>query len=322
MLSDAETRFVDALAKLTTGAADNCRIGLAVSGGPDSMALLLLAHRVIPNRICVATVDHGLRAEALGEAHFVAAICAERGISHRILTPALPITGNIQSSARRARYGLLAQWASALDCAYIATAHHADDQLETILMRLARGSGVDGLSGIRAAVSIGNNPIIRPLLGFTKSELVAICNAAGIQPACDPSNTNDAYDRVRMRGWLAAHTHPLDAVAASRSASALSEASAALDWTTQHFAVTRVHSNPPNYTLDPHDLPPELLRRLLLEILQRMEPQHAPRGDTVDRIIGTLIAGDKAMIGNVQCQGGVNWHFSPAPARRSTRKMP
>jgi tRNA(Ile)-lysidine synthase len=140
-------RFQADLDRLTGGAG---RVGIAVSGGPDSLALLLLAHAAIPGGIAAATVDHGLRAEAAGEAAFVAALCATLGIPHATLRPGAPITGNIQSSARKARYALLEIWADQHNLDWIATAHHADDQAETLLMRLSRGAGVAGLSGVRA----------------------------------------------------------------------------------------------------------------------------------------------------------------------------
>ncbi len=281
-----------------------------------------MAHQAFPRRIAAVTVDHGLRTEAAEEARFVAAICSERGIAHTILHPAEPITGNIQSSARAARYALLSQWADDAGCAFIATAHHADDQLETILMRLARGSGVDGLAGVRAV----NGRIIRPLLDFTKSELLNICRAAGISPADDPSNHNADFDRVRMRNWLSrsynapdtpASPHPLDPVAANRSAGALAGASAALDWTAQYFAEQRITANTPNYALDPQGLPRELVRRLVLIIVQAIAPETKPRGDAVERVLDALIAGDKVTLGNIQCIGGTIWHFGPAPPRSS-----
>ncbi len=314
--SEAKNRFVSAIARLTRSAPEDYRIGLAISGGPDSLALLLLARQTFDGRIRAATVDHGLRPEAAEEARYVALVCAEKGIDHDILRPAAPISGNIQSAARTARYALLHQWADDNGCAFIATAHHADDQLETMLMRLSRGSGIDGLAGVRAK----NGRIIRPLLSFTKNELVGICSAEGIVPVQDPSNKDTAFDRVRMRQWLASDTHPLNAGAASRSAGALADASAALDWTARHFADTRIVADASGYTLDPQNLPRELQRRLLLIVIKALEPASTPRGDAVERIIDALIAGKKAMFGNIMCTCGPKWHFCPAPQRRSTQK--
>jgi tRNA(Ile)-lysidine synthase len=291
------------------------RIGVAVSGGPDSLALLLLAHACFKGSVSAATVDHQLRPEARAEADFVGQICAQNNIPHSVLTPPEPITGNIQSSARRARYALLEQWADDNQCAYIATAHHADDQLETILMRLARGSGVDGLSGVRAV----NGRIIRPLLTFTKSELSQICEAAGVTPVQDPSNHDLDFDRVRMREWLAASLGPISAISAARSAAALADASAALDWMTDKFISERIVHTPHQVTLDPSGLPHELQRRLLLQALMLIEPDTVHRGPAIEQGLVSLSASKTITLGNVLCQGGSIWRFTPAPLRASAK---
>ncbi len=291
------------------------RIGVAVSGGPDSIALLLLMHECFGGQIAAATVDHQLRSASAGEAQFVGDLCAERKIPHHILTPQHAITGNIQSSARNARYALLEKWADDHDCAYIATAHHADDQLETMLMRLARGSGVDGLSGVRRT----NGRIIRPLLDFTKAELVAVCDSADIIPVQDPSNADTNFDRVRMRAWLAALPNPLHASAAARSASALADASAALDWMTATLAADRIGQRDDWITLRPDDLPRELQRRLLLRCLAQIEPETRHRGEAISRGLDSLLSNKTITLGNTHCKGGPIWKFRPAPPRSRPR---
>ncbi len=306
------SKFIAAIDRLLDSSTTNARIGLAVSGGPDSLALLLLAHAAFPDRIAAATVDHGLRAEAAAEAEYVARLCAERGIAHNILRPAEPITGNIQSSARSVRYALLGDWAAAHDLNYIATAHHGDDQLETMLMRLARGSGVDGLSAVRAR----NGNIIRPLLGFSKAELIAICTDAGITPISDPSNLDDDFDRVRMRKWLAQSGHDFDLGAINRSASALSDASEAITWMVEKLADARIHKNDGSITLDASKLPRELQRRLLLRALSLIDDSAQPRGHSIDRALDGLNNGQNMMLGNTACAGGALWTFKPAPPRR------
>ena len=125
------------------------RLGVAVSGGPDSLALLLLAAAARPTMVEAATVDHGLRAGSADEARMVAGICKQLGVPHRTLLadwPEAPTT-NIQAAARAMRYRLLNEWAIDRGLPAVATAHHADDQAETLLMRLVRGAGVGGLGG-------------------------------------------------------------------------------------------------------------------------------------------------------------------------------
>ena len=306
--------FLTALRRLT-GSASNSdipRLGLAVSGGPDSLALLLLAHTALPGKFAAATVDHGLRPEAANEAAYVGQLCEERGIPHRILKPAHAIAGNIQAEARKARYGLLAEWAKEEGCCWIATAHHADDQLETLLMRMARGSGVDGLSGIRAV----NGQVIRPLLDTSKAELVEICAQAGVTAVDDPSNHDDDFDRVRMRKWLAASGGPLDAQSAVKSAGYLGQASEALSWMTAKLSAERISRQGDEVLLDPADLPRELQRRLLHIALCEIDAEHAPRGPAIERLLDSLTGGSTSTIGDILCRGGAQWHFSAAPPRQ------
>jgi tRNA(Ile)-lysidine synthase len=304
-------RFVKATNRLT--ASDSSKILLAVSGGPDSLALLLLAHEAMPQHIAAATVDHGLRSEARDEAEYVAEICRQRGISHQILQPEAPIIGNIQAAARAARYALLEAAADGLGCGHIATAHHADDQLETMLMRLARGSGVDGLAGIREH----NGRIIRPVLAFTKTELARLCTSAGVEPVSDPSNDNADFDRVAMRQWLATAPNPLNPARAVRSASALADVTGALEWMTATLADERIGVCADEIQLKIKDLPFELQRRLLLNALRKITPDIEPRGDALERTLADLMAGNTVTLGNILCVGGMIWRLTPAPPRRS-----
>ncbi|WP_245653923.1 tRNA lysidine(34) synthetase TilS, partial [Novosphingobium rosa] len=123
-------------------------LGLAVSGGPDSLALLLIAHAALPGRVAAATVDHGLRPESAAEAAEVARICALLDVPHATLEVSVE-DGNVQAQARDARYAALAAWTEQEGLCALATAHHADDQVETLVMRLNRASGVSGLAGVR-----------------------------------------------------------------------------------------------------------------------------------------------------------------------------
>lgn len=284
-----------------------------MSGGPDSLALLVLAQTALPGKMVAATVDHQLRPEAADEAQYVRSVCEALGVPHVILTPDAAISGNIQSTARVARYALLERAADAENCKFIATAHHADDQLETLLMRLARGSGVDGLSAIRAR----NGRVVRPLLDFSKAELVDICAHAKLKPVDDPSNANAAFDRVAMRNWLASAPHPFRADRAGRTAAALAEASDALNWMTDALAENRIKCEAGIVFCDAQDLPDALRRRLLVRSLETLEPDITPRGDAIDRLLIALTDMRTTTIGNIKCTGGKQWRFSFAPPRRT-----
>jgi tRNA(Ile)-lysidine synthase len=215
-------------------AGDPPALAVAVSGGPDSLALLLLAHAALPG-VHAATVDHGLRPESAAEAEEVARLCGRLGVPHRILTVRVERAGDgVQAAARDARYAALAGWMEAEGLELLATAHHADDQAETLLMRLNRGSGVAGLAGVRAEGAVpgsgGRLRLCRPLLGWRRGELQDIVEAAGLQAARDPSNEDEAYDRARLRRQLGEASW-LDRAALARSAALLAEAEAALEWT-------------------------------------------------------------------------------------------
>jgi tRNA(Ile)-lysidine synthase len=199
-----------------------------VSGGPDSLALLLLAHAALPGRVIAATVDHGLRSEAADEAALVARLCTELAVPHETACVAVE-PGNLQDRARDARYAALCSSFGKRGADVFATAHHADDQAETLLMRLNRGSGLAGLAGIRARRVIvceqplGEYLVVRPLLNWRRAELAALVAAAGFEPAHDPSNNDPKYDRVQMRQRMA-ELPWLDPLALARSAELLQEA--------------------------------------------------------------------------------------------------
>jgi tRNA(Ile)-lysidine synthase len=296
-------------------AMDGDRLGIAVSGGPDSLALLLLAAAAFPGGTAAATVDHGLRPEAADEAAFVAGLCAELGVPHRTLRVTVARGASVQARAREARYAALGRWAAEEGVGTILTGHHADDQAETLLMRLARGAGLSGLAGIRPRSTIGGLSVARPLLGWRRAELAGIVREAGLRPVDDPSNADEAHDRVRMRRHLAEAAW-LDPAALARSAGALAEAEAALDWAVARLAAERATEDGDALLLDPAGLPAELLRRLVLLYLRRIDPGATPRGEQVTALIGMLLAGGTATLGGVLCRGGARFRFAPAPARR------
>ena len=188
--------------------ADFQRLGLAVSGGPDSLALMLLAAEYAQSsgegdRFVVYSVDHQLRSEAAGEVAFVVAEATRLGLAARALRwmGPKPATG-IQEAAREARYRLFAAAMEHDKVDALVTAHHLGDQAETVLMRLAHGSGLEGLRGMDYLSEVGGLRIVRPLLGIDPEDLRAVVDAAGLTPVTDPSNSDLAYERVRWRQML------------------------------------------------------------------------------------------------------------------------
>jgi tRNA(Ile)-lysidine synthase len=292
------------------------RLAIAVSGGPDSLALLLLAAAARRGETEAATVDHGLRAESGAEAEFVARTCAALGVPHRILRVTVPAGGaGVQAEARAARYDALGAWMEQRGLSILLTGHHADDQAETLLMRLQRGSGVGGLAGVRAGGTVpgsdGKLALARPLLGWRRTELAAIVTEAGVEAVDDPSNADADHQRVRMRRQMA-QTPWLDIDAIARSAAALAEADEALDRAASRLFVKRW--SPP--LLDPTEVPSELLRRVVTRCLRTVAPDAAPRGEQVTALLGNLARGETTTLAGVRCSGGPRWRFEPAPPRR------
>ncbi len=304
--------FHGAVEKLIPGFANTEeKLGLAVSGGPDSLALLLLAHENHPTQIAAATVDHGLRREAKDEAEMVADVCARRNIPHIILKPSIPIRGNIQSEARKVRYNLLQSWMEKEQISWLATAHHADDQLETLIMRVLRGSGIDGMSAIRAK----RGYVIRPLLHLSKMELEEYVRSQGITAVDDPSNHDQSFDRVRVRKALS-QLDGFNVGLASQSAAALDDAREAIAWMVENLASENIERDGDCCRLKANDFPHEILRRLVLKCLHICDPALSPRGPQLERIIVAMRHGETVTIGNTLCNGRGMWSFEPAPKRR------
>ncbi len=298
------------------------RAVIALSGGPDSSALLLLMaglqQSITPP--IAATVDHQLRAASSAEAGRAADLARACGIEHRILTGELPEraggTANLSARARALRYELLEALAEEVGARWIVTAHHADDQLETIVMRLNRGAGVRGLAGVRGV----SEKIVRPLLGWRSHELAGIVAAAGITAADDPSNTDDRFDRARLRKHLAGADW-LDPVMAARSAAALAQADEAIEWAADIAEERHCRFGDRQAILKPWLLPEEVRRRLVERCLQRVDPAIAPRGSEVTGLIERLENGQASTLGHVACHmdlaGDVPaWTFRRAPPRR------
>ncbi|MCP4618088.1 MAG: tRNA lysidine(34) synthetase TilS [Bradyrhizobium sp.] len=209
---------------------------LAVSGGPDSVAMMWLAARWRRGlkrgpRLIAVTVDHGLRKEAAREARDVKQLARTLGIEHRTLRwqGPKPKTG-VPAAAREARYRLLFKAARASGAVHVATAHTRDDQAETLLMRLLRGSGVAGLSAMAAESERDGVRLTRPLLEISKAGLVATLKAAGIGFADDPTNRDAAFTRPRLRALMPLLAEEgADPKALARLAARLARANAAVE---------------------------------------------------------------------------------------------
>jgi tRNA(Ile)-lysidine synthase len=239
----AETRVVSASeAKvLFSGLQAFPALVLAVSGGPDSTALMVLATRwrdslkTKPKLIAV-TIDHGLRKESKREAAEVARLARKLKIGHRTLrwNGRKPATG-VQEAARAARYRLLGDAARKAGATHILTAHTRDDQAETVLIRMARGSGLTGLGAMARMSRLpsggeGALTLVRPLLDIPKSRLVATLRAQKINYADDPSNRDPRFTRVRLRGLMEVLAQEgLDARRLTQLARRLKRAEAAIE---------------------------------------------------------------------------------------------
>ena len=279
-------------------------MGLAVSGGPDSIALLVLACDVLgPAQIAVATVDHGLRRQSAAEAGLVAQLCSARGVAHATLTLTLAAGTAVQERARNARYRALEYWAHNRGLGALVTAHHADDQAETLIMRMNRGAGLRGLAGMRSSAVVpgGALPLLRPLLGWRRGDLAAVVAQAGVATVDDPSNRAMQFERVRVRAGLA-EAHWIDPAGMAATAGHLAQADAALDWAADRIVVQGLAGDP--------DLP----RALALRVLERVIAQtgtSVPRGRDLARWHDRLAAGQVATLAGVRGDGRARpWRFS------------
>ena len=296
--------------------------GVAVSGGPDSLALLLLAAAARPGEIAAATVDHALRRGSRDEAETVADICERLGVPHAILAIEwdIPPDSAIQERAREVRYGVLAAWMQECGFSVVTTAHHLDDQAETLVMRLNRGAGVRGLSGMRPLASVPGHPdlrLARPLLGWRQADLAAVCAAASVKPFADPSNEDHRHERVRVRSALG-EADWLDPEALARSASNLADADDAVEWAAAMEWTRFATFGEDEVAYRPSSAPAEIVRRIVARAIEELGTEGEPddlRGRELDRLITELEAGRTATLRGVRCEGGAEWHFTRAAPR-------
>ncbi|MDD1527779.1 tRNA lysidine(34) synthetase TilS [Bradyrhizobium sp. WBOS7] len=320
---------------------------LAVSGGPDSVALMWLAarwQRSLPRAplLTVVTVDHGLRQEAGREAREVKRLAAELGLPHRTLRwrGAKPKTG-LPAAAREARYRLLADAARAVGASHVLTAHTRDDQAETLLMRLLRGSGLAGLSAMAPLSERDGIVLARPLLDVPKSQLVATLKRAKIGFADDPTNRDTAFTRPRLRALL-----PLlaaeggDSRNLARLAARLARANAAVEVLAdgaERFLRLRDRGEAPQSGARSFEaaafaaLPDEVRLRLLLRAINALGhegPAELGKVETLMSVLDQAIAASlrarasrqpvlkQTLAGALISLAGGRIHIAPAPARR------
>ncbi|MGC9370501.1 MAG: tRNA lysidine(34) synthetase TilS [Paracoccaceae bacterium] len=282
-------------------------LGVAVSGGGDSMALLhLLAAR---GPVRAVTVDHGLRPEAAGEAEFVGEVCAGLGVPHDVLRWHWDGQGNLQDRARRARRRLIASWAAPLGITHVALAHTADDQAETFLMRLAREAGVDGLSGMAAETAAQGVTWLRPLLGHGRAELRDYLRARGLSWIEDPSNEDPRYERVKARRALAALA-PLGIGAGTlaRVSAQLAEARAALEAQVASLVANHARVEAGDVLIETAALaaaPAEIQRRVLAQALRWVaSAEYGPRRAALARLLDDIAAARAATVHGCLVQPG------------------
>jgi len=291
-------------------------LGVAVSGGGDSVALLHLLHDWHRNGgpgLHVATVDHGLRAEAATEAADVARLCADLGMPHDTLHwRDRDTTGNLPDHARRARYALLATWAQTHGITDIALGHTEDDLAETFVMRLARGAGVDGLAAMRDRWRQGSVTFHRPLLGVSRAKLRDLLRGRGADWAEDPTNSDPSYERARVRDGLPALAGMgLDATALAGAARRLAQARRALDEIAREKAggIVRIASG--DVLIDRAGLaalPDEVARRILCAALAWINGAgYGPRGAAMTTFLQAARAGEAMTLQGCLLHAGATW---------------
>ncbi|GHC48013.1 tRNA lysidine(34) synthetase TilS [Neogemmobacter tilapiae] len=277
-------------------------LGVAVSGGGDSLAALSLAAASAPQRLQAATVDHRLRAESAAEAARVGEICAQLSIPHQVLVwHHQTVTGNLQDQARQARYDLLAEWAQGRGLQAVLLGHTAEDQAECLLMGLARAAGLDGLAGMRPRFQHNSVTFLRPLLTARRADLRQYLTGQGLAWIDDPSNDDDRFTRVRFRKAMAALA-PLGLTVETLAASAqhLAQARQAMDQSLQQ-AFRKIGREQAGALFLDHaglaKLPPELQRRMIAAALRWISgTPHGPRGPALARALQSVLAGRDATL--------------------------
>lgn len=280
------------------------RLGVAVSGGGDSTALLLLLSDWSGSggpELRVVTVDHGLRPEAAAEADAVCRLSADLGIGCDRLNWRWDGTGNLADQARRGRYGLMAEWAAGHDLRDVALGHTLDDVAETFLMRLSRGAGLDGLAAMAPSRVIAGVTFHRPLLEVSRAALRDVLTARDVGWAEDPGNADESYLRSRARAALQT-LGPLGIEAGTLAAVAghLADARAALGVCALRVSERTLRFDQGDIVIDWPALrtePSEIVRRVLLAALRWVGGAEYPaRGPALARVLALIEDGESATL--------------------------
>jgi len=324
ILSEVQSHFHGALPP---------RLGVALSGGGDSMALLHILTQCFAGQdveILAATVDHGLRAESAQEAQHVAGLASRMGVYHEILQwQGWQGDGNLQDQARRARYRLLTDWAKRHDIPVLASGHTADDQAETVLMRLARSAGVDGLAAMPVRRQLNDVTLLRPLLGVRRDQLRDYLRQNNLSWVEDPSNEDRRFERVRVRQAMEA-LQPLGLTVEALSAVAgnMSKAREALDKQTYLEAQELARFESGAVVLNREELctlPDEIIHRLLLRALQWVTGAVYPLRRRVMRdALSAVRSGGSLTLGGcrILCRAGQVWVCREYNAVRDEVSLP
>lgn len=301
-----------AAAMAAVGPFEPCpELAVAVSGGPDSLALALLADRWARARsgaIVALTVDHRLRPESTAEAAQVGDWLRARGIRHEVLVWDGPYPiHDLQAAARAARYRLLGEWCRRAQLLHLLTAHHQDDQAETLILRLGRGSGLAGLAGMAPIVEDGHHRLLRPLLPVPAARLRATLAALDQAWLEDPSNRNPAFARVRVRAqkslFAEAGLTPQRLAETSRH---LARARTVLEQLVERVLIAGVSLHPAGFALlDPRPLAAAAeeigLRALAAVIATVGGEEYPPRFDRLERaaeaLYGEVLGGGRTLGG-------------------------
>jgi len=298
---------------------------IAVSAGGDSVALMFLladwAAREVRSAPIVLTVDHGLRPDSHKDAEHVRKLARSAGLeAHVLVWKGAKPSADIEAEARAARYRLMGAWCAEKGAAALYLAHTMEDQAETFLLRLSRGSGLDGLSGMRSVAPLplaefSGVKLARPLLGIRRDELRTFLKNRGETWREDPMNADPRFARSRLRAeWPALEKLGLTIPRVADAANHLARAREALEESTDSVLQRAVRMRSQEAVLDPLRLkmqPREIGLRVLATVLSQVSGEpYRPRFDSLERLFDSVVAGNLG--------GGATLHgckIGPAPVR-------